>query len=83
MLQEGILGSQVESGIRCPEALLTYQIEELETLNPQPGELEALEAQHKLLANAAYIIDAMILRRGARRSAISSRDWYSWRMTIA
>ena len=39
-------------------ALLTYQIEELETLNPQPGELEALEAQHKLLANAAYIIDS-------------------------
>ena len=39
-------------------ALLTYQIEELETLNPQPGELEALQAQHKLLANAAYIIDS-------------------------
>ena len=39
-------------------ALLTYQIEELETLNPQPGELEELQAQHKLLANAAYIIDS-------------------------
>ncbi len=39
-------------------ALLTYQIEELKILNPQPGELGALEARHKLLSNAAYIIDS-------------------------
>ena len=49
-------GQTEESDAR--RALLTYQIEELATLNPQPGELEALEAQHKLLANAAYIIDS-------------------------
>ena len=49
-------GQTEESDAR--RALLTYQIEELETLNPQPGELEALEAQHKLLANAAYIIES-------------------------
>jgi len=49
-------GQTEESDAR--RALLTYQIEELEVLNPQPGELEALEAQHKLLANAAYIIDS-------------------------
>ena len=51
-----LAGQTEESDAR--RALLTYQIEELETLNPQPGELEALEAQHKLLANAAYIIDS-------------------------
>ena len=51
-----LAGQSQESDAR--RALLTYQIEELETLNPQPGELEALEAQHKLLANAAYIIDS-------------------------
>ena len=49
-----LAGQTEESDAR--RALLTYQIEELETLNPQAGELEALEAQHKLLANAAYII---------------------------
>ena len=49
-------GQTEESDAR--RALLTYQIEELATLNPQPGELEAVEAQHKLLANAAYIIDS-------------------------
>jgi len=49
-------GQTEESDAR--RALLTYQIEELEVLNPQPGELEALEAQHKLLANAAYIIES-------------------------
>ncbi len=51
-----LTGQTEESDAR--RALLTYQIEELETLNPQPGELEALEAQHKLLANAAFIIDS-------------------------
>ncbi len=51
-----LAGQTEESDAR--RALLTYQIEELATLNPQPGELEALEAQHKLLANAAYIIDS-------------------------
>ena len=51
-----LAGQTEESDAR--RALLTYQIEELEVLNPQPGELEALEAQHKLLANAAYIIDS-------------------------
>ena len=49
-------GQTEESDAR--RALLSYQIEELEVLNPQPGELEALEAQHKFLANAAYIIDS-------------------------
>ena len=49
-----LAGQTEESDAR--RALLTYQIEELEALNPQAGELEALEAQHKLLANAAYII---------------------------
>ena len=49
-------GQTEESDAR--RALLTYQIEELATLNTQPGELEAVEAQHKLLANAAYIIDS-------------------------
>ena len=39
------------------KALLSYQIAELETLNPQPGEMDELEARHKLLANAAFIID--------------------------
>ena len=51
-----LAGQTEESDAR--RALLTYQIEELATLNPQPGELEALEAQHTLLANAAYIIDS-------------------------
>ena len=51
-----LAGQTEESDAR--RALLTYQIEELEVLNPQPGELEAREAQHKLLANAAYIIDS-------------------------
>ena len=51
-----LAGQTEESDAR--RALLTYQIEELATLNPQPGELEALEAQHNLLANAAYIIDS-------------------------
>ncbi len=51
-----LAGQTEESDAR--RALLSYQIEELESLNPQPGELEALEARHKLLANAAYIIDS-------------------------
>ena len=51
-----LAGQTEESDAR--RALLAYQIEELEVLNPQPGELEALEAQYKLLANAAYIIDS-------------------------
>ena len=40
------------------KALLTYQIAELESLNPQVGELEQLETQHQVLANAAFIIDS-------------------------
>ena len=39
------------------KALISYQIAELETLNPQPDEMDELEARHKLLANAAFIID--------------------------
>ena len=39
-------------------ALLTYQIAELESLNPRVGELEQLETQHQMLANAAFIIDS-------------------------
>ena len=40
------------------KALLTYQIAELDSLNPQVGELEQLETQHQVLANAAFIIDS-------------------------
>ena len=40
------------------KALLTYQIAELESLNPQVGELEQLATQHQMLANAAFIIDS-------------------------
>ncbi len=39
------------------KALLSYQIAELETLNPLPDEMDELEAHQKLLANAAFIID--------------------------
>ena len=38
--------------------LLHYQIAELEQLAPRAGEIDALEAQHKLLANAAFIIES-------------------------
>ena len=51
-----LAGQTEESDAR--RALLTYQIAELETVNPLPGELDSLEAQHKLLANAAFIIDS-------------------------
>jgi len=40
------------------KALLTYQIAELDSLNPQVDELEQLETQHQVLANAAFIIDS-------------------------
>lgn len=36
---------------------LRFQIDELETLNPQPDELSALEQEHKLLANAGRLLD--------------------------
>jgi DNA repair protein RecN (Recombination protein N) len=49
-------GKTEESDAR--RELLTYQIAELETLNPQPGELAELEAQHRLQSNATFIIDA-------------------------
>ena len=51
-----LAGQTEESDAR--RALLTYQIAELETVNTLPGELDSLEAQHKLLANAAFIIDS-------------------------
>lgn len=51
-----LAGQTEESDAR--RALLTYQIAELETVNALPGELDSLEAQHKLLANAAFIIDS-------------------------
>ena len=50
-----LAGQTEESDAR--RALLTYQIAELESVNPLPGEIDSLEAQHKLLANAAFIID--------------------------
>ena len=37
--------------------LLTYQVAELASLNPLPGEITALEGQHKQLSNAAFIIE--------------------------
>ena len=37
--------------------LLTYQVAELASLNPLPGEITALEVQHKQLTNAAFIIE--------------------------
>ena len=51
-----LAGASEESDAR--RALLNYQIAELETLSPQEGEIEELEARHKLLANAAFIIDS-------------------------
>jgi len=51
-----LAGQAEESDSR--RALITYQIAELETVNPLPGEINSLEAQHKLLANAAFIIDS-------------------------
>lgn len=50
-----LLGRTEESDAR--RELLTYQIAELESLNPLPGELVQLEEQHKLQANAAFIIE--------------------------
>ncbi|MDG2459555.1 MAG: DNA repair protein RecN [Luminiphilus sp.] len=49
-------GKTAESDAR--KELLTYQIAELETTNPQTGELAELESRHRLLSNAAFIIDA-------------------------
>jgi DNA repair protein RecN (Recombination protein N) len=50
-----LLGRTEESDAR--RELLTYQIAELATLNPLPGELAQLEKQHKLQTNAAFIIE--------------------------
>ncbi len=38
--------------------LLSYQVEELDTLDLKDGELDALEAEHKQLANAEQILQA-------------------------
>ena len=51
-----LLGRTEESDAR--RELLTYQIAELESLQPCAGELTELEEQHKLLANATYIIES-------------------------
>ncbi len=51
-----LAGASEESDAR--RALLNYQIAELETVNPQESELEELEARHKLLANAAFVIQS-------------------------
>lgn len=51
-----LAGASEESDAR--RALLNYQVAELETLNPREGEIEELETRHKLLANAAFIIDS-------------------------
>jgi len=50
-----LLGRTEESDAR--RELLTYQIAELATLNPLPGELAQLEQLHKLQTNAAFIIE--------------------------
>ena len=36
---------------------LRFQLDELERLDPQPGELEALDTEHRQLANAGQLID--------------------------
>ena len=36
--------------------LLRYQVQELESLNLQPGEAQELEAEHKRLANASHLL---------------------------
>lgn len=36
---------------------LRFQIDELDTLNPQPDELSALEQEHSLLANSGRLLD--------------------------
>ena len=50
-----LLGRTEESDAR--RELLTYQIAELESLGPLPGEHTQLEEEHKLQANAAFIIE--------------------------
>ena len=51
-----LAGKTDESDAR--KALLSYQIAEIESLNPGVNELSELEATHKTLANAAFIIDS-------------------------
>ncbi|NQX87783.1 MAG: DNA repair protein RecN [Halioglobus sp.] len=53
---ELIAGSSEEHANRIQ--LLTYQVEELDTLDLQPTELSALEQEHRLLANAERILDS-------------------------
>ncbi len=51
-----LVGRTEESDAR--RELLSYQIAELESLDTFAGELNELEEQHKLLANAAFIIES-------------------------
>jgi len=51
-----LVGRTEESDAR--RELLSYQIAELESLDTFAGELSELEEQHKLLANAAFIIES-------------------------
>jgi DNA repair protein RecN (Recombination protein N) len=53
---EMLAGSGDEHGARAQ--LLTYQVEELDQLALLPGELAALEAEQKLLANAEAILQS-------------------------
>ena len=39
--------------------LLRYQVQELESLNLQPGEANELEAEHKRLANASHLLQTV------------------------
>ncbi len=51
-----LVGRTEESDAR--RELLSYQVAELESLDTFAGELNELEEQHKLLANAAFIIES-------------------------
>jgi len=51
-----LVGRTEESDAR--RELLSYQIAEMESLDTFAGELSELEEQHKLLANAAFIIES-------------------------
>jgi len=51
-----LVGRTEESDAR--RELLSYQVAELESLDTFAGELSELEEQHKLLANAAFIIES-------------------------
>jgi DNA repair protein RecN (Recombination protein N) len=53
---EDLAGSGDERNARVQ--LLAYQVEELDNLNPQAGELKSMEAQQKQLANAETIMQS-------------------------